>query len=328
MHLSLRGPALGSPGDSGPARRARRRRDAHRHRRRLLARPARHRAQRAADRRRRSQLARRRGTGSSSPPRAGWCVPGGDGRRTAGPSSSARPAIARCGRSESIGSTSTSCMRPIPRSRWRRASARWRSLQRAGKIRWIGLSNVSVDEIERARSHRADPHGAEPAQPVLPGGAPVGGRRALRSRTGSASWPTARPAAAGSTSSCPTIRSWPRWPGRLGVSAHAIVLAWVLSKSPTVILIPSARRWSTRSTASDRGRDLKLLARRTTLRGDRRQAEFLAGPRRRYCHRISVAPTVNPAPTATNTTRSPRRIRPRASASSSASGIVAAVVLP
>jgi aryl-alcohol dehydrogenase-like predicted oxidoreductase len=29
---------------------------------------------------------------------------------------------------------------------------------------------------------------------------------------------------------------------RLGVSAHAIVLAWVLAQSPTVIVIPSARR--------------------------------------------------------------------------------------
>jgi aryl-alcohol dehydrogenase-like predicted oxidoreductase len=29
---------------------------------------------------------------------------------------------------------------------------------------------------------------------------------------------------------------------RLGVSAHALVLAWVLSKSPAAIVIPSARR--------------------------------------------------------------------------------------
>jgi aryl-alcohol dehydrogenase-like predicted oxidoreductase len=30
--------------------------------------------------------------------------------------------------------------------------------------------------------------------------------------------------------------------GRLGVSAHAVVLAWVLAQSPTVIVIPSARK--------------------------------------------------------------------------------------
>jgi aryl-alcohol dehydrogenase-like predicted oxidoreductase len=29
---------------------------------------------------------------------------------------------------------------------------------------------------------------------------------------------------------------------RLGVSAHALVLAWVLAQSPAVIAIPSARR--------------------------------------------------------------------------------------
>ena len=28
---------------------------------------------------------------------------------------------------------------------------------------------------------------------------------------------------------------------RLGVSAHAVVLAWALAQSPTVIVIPSAR---------------------------------------------------------------------------------------
>jgi aryl-alcohol dehydrogenase-like predicted oxidoreductase len=29
---------------------------------------------------------------------------------------------------------------------------------------------------------------------------------------------------------------------RLGVSAHALVLAWALSQSPAVVVIPSARR--------------------------------------------------------------------------------------
>ena len=45
-------------------------------------------------------------------------------------------------------------------------------------------------------------------------------------------------------------------------------------------------------------------------------------------HRTRVAPTVNPAPTATNTTKSPRMSRPARTTSSSASGRVAAVVLP
>src|SRR5215208_581461 len=42
-----------------------------------------------------------------------------------------------------------------------------------------------------------------------------------------------------------------------------------------------------------------------------------------YPHRIRVAPAVNPAPTAVNTTKSPRLIFPAVSAASNASGRVA-----
>ncbi len=114
-------------------------------------------------------------------------------------------------------------------------------LQRAGKVRWLGLSNVSVDEIERARAiapiitvqNRLSPffreaigtgvaaHCARQGIGFLAYSPTGGGRLNLKLPT----HPVLAPMAA-----------------RLGVSAHAIVLAWVLSRSPTVIPIPSARR--------------------------------------------------------------------------------------
>jgi aryl-alcohol dehydrogenase-like predicted oxidoreductase len=113
-------------------------------------------------------------------------------------------------------------------------------LRREGKVRWVGLSNVSVEQIERARGivpvqsvqNRLNPYFRE----ALAGGvvahcaatgigflaySPVGGGRLNRKLP---SHPVLQPMAA-----------------RLGVSAHALVLAWVLSRSPAVIAIPSAR---------------------------------------------------------------------------------------
>ena len=114
-------------------------------------------------------------------------------------------------------------------------------LQRAGKVRWLGLSNVSVDEIERARAiapiltvqNRLSPffreaissgvvaHCARQGIGFLAYSPTGGGRLNLKLPSHPVLVPMAE---------------------RLGVSAHAIVLAWLLSKSPTVIPIPSARQ--------------------------------------------------------------------------------------
>jgi aryl-alcohol dehydrogenase-like predicted oxidoreductase len=114
-------------------------------------------------------------------------------------------------------------------------------LQAAGKVRWVGLSNVSVPEIERAGrivpiltvQNRLNPFFRE----SLAGGvvahcaahgigflaySPTGGGRLTLKLP---SHPVLQPMAA-----------------RLGVTAHALVIAWALSKSPTVIPIPSARK--------------------------------------------------------------------------------------
>jgi aryl-alcohol dehydrogenase-like predicted oxidoreductase len=114
-------------------------------------------------------------------------------------------------------------------------------LRRAGKIRWVGLSNVSVPQIRSAErivpvasvQNRLNPFFREAlAEGVVPyceergigflAYSPTGGGRLNRKLP---QHPLLRPMAA-----------------RLGVSAHALVLAWVLSTSPAVIVIPSARR--------------------------------------------------------------------------------------
>ncbi len=113
-------------------------------------------------------------------------------------------------------------------------------LQQEGKIRWVGLSNVSVAEIREAESvapvtsvqNRLNPFFRE----ALAGGvveycaargigflaySPTGGGRLNRKLP---AHPVLQPMAA-----------------RLGVTPHALVLAWVLARSPSVIVIPSAR---------------------------------------------------------------------------------------
>ena len=114
-------------------------------------------------------------------------------------------------------------------------------LQREGKVRWVGLSNVSVGQIRAAEAivpiasvqNRLNPFFREALEEgVLRyceergigflAYSPVGGGRLNRKLP---EHPVLRPLAA-----------------RLGVSAHALVLAWVLSRSPAVIVIPSARR--------------------------------------------------------------------------------------
>jgi len=114
-------------------------------------------------------------------------------------------------------------------------------LQREGKIRWVGLSNVSVPQIWEASSilpvttvqNRLNPFFREAlSQGVVEycesrgigflAYSPIGGGRLNRKLP---AHPVLKPMAA-----------------RLGVTPHALVLAWVLAQSPAVIAIPSARK--------------------------------------------------------------------------------------
>jgi aryl-alcohol dehydrogenase-like predicted oxidoreductase len=113
-------------------------------------------------------------------------------------------------------------------------------LRSAGKIRWLGLSNVSVDQIRSAEAivpvttvqNRLNPffrealttgvlrHCGERGIGFLAYSSVGGGRLNRKLPDHPVLAPMAR---------------------RLGVSAHALVLAWVLAQSPAVLVIPSAR---------------------------------------------------------------------------------------
>ncbi len=113
-------------------------------------------------------------------------------------------------------------------------------LRSEGKIRWVGLSNVSVAQIREAQGitpitsvqNRLNPFFREALTDGVVGYcaeqgigflaySPTGGGRLTRTLS-------AHPVLAGIGA-------------RLGISAHAVVLAWALGQSSTVIVIPSAR---------------------------------------------------------------------------------------
>ncbi len=113
-------------------------------------------------------------------------------------------------------------------------------LQREGKVRWVGLSNVSVAEIETARGmvdvvtvqNRLSPFFREALDTDVVkycddngigflAYSPVGGGRLNKKLPGH-----------------PVVRQIAE---AHGVSSHAVVLAWVLTRGSSVIIIPAAR---------------------------------------------------------------------------------------
>jgi aryl-alcohol dehydrogenase-like predicted oxidoreductase len=113
-------------------------------------------------------------------------------------------------------------------------------LQQAGKIRWIGLSNVTVQDIETAArltslvsvQNRLNPFFRE---------ALVSGVLAACARRG-LGFLAYSPVGGGRLNQKlpehPALQPIAR---ERGVSPHAVVLAWVLAQGETVIAIPSAR---------------------------------------------------------------------------------------
>jgi aryl-alcohol dehydrogenase-like predicted oxidoreductase len=114
-------------------------------------------------------------------------------------------------------------------------------LRQAGKVRDVGLSNVSVAQIEEARGivpiasvqNRLNPFFREARTDgvldycgregiALLAYSPVGGGRLNKKLAG--------------------VKIVYRLAEHYGRSPHAVVLAWVLAQGPTVIAIPSARR--------------------------------------------------------------------------------------
>jgi aryl-alcohol dehydrogenase-like predicted oxidoreductase len=113
-------------------------------------------------------------------------------------------------------------------------------LQQEGKIRWIGLSNVSVPQIREAEAvapissvqNRLNPFFREAlAEGVVEYCAERGMGFLAYSPTGGGRLNQKLPAH-------PVLQPMA---ARLGVTPHALVLAWVLARSPVVLVIPSAR---------------------------------------------------------------------------------------
>jgi aryl-alcohol dehydrogenase-like predicted oxidoreductase len=113
-------------------------------------------------------------------------------------------------------------------------------LQREGKIRWIGLSNVSVAEIKAAEAitevttvqNRLNPFFREA---IETGVVRYCGERGIGFLAYS-------PTGGGRlTRKLPDHPVLQRIAGELGFSPHALVIAWVLAQGPSVLAIPSAR---------------------------------------------------------------------------------------
>ncbi len=129
---------------------------------------------------------------------------------------------------------------PDPKVSFLESVTACRELQDAGKVRWLGLSNVTVAQIEQAGTeadikavqNRLSPFFREAIRDGILGHceareiaflaySPVGGGRLNKTLP---SHPVVQPIA-----------------DALGTTPHAVVLAWVLAQSPPVIVIPSAR---------------------------------------------------------------------------------------
>jgi aryl-alcohol dehydrogenase-like predicted oxidoreductase len=129
---------------------------------------------------------------------------------------------------------------PDPRVPFAESVGALADLQRAGKVQWVGLSNVSVAQIQEAETiipittvqNRLNPFFREALSEGVVAHctergigflaySPIGGGRLNRKLP---AHPVLQPMAA-----------------RLGTTPHALVLAWVLARSPAVMVIPSAR---------------------------------------------------------------------------------------
>jgi aryl-alcohol dehydrogenase-like predicted oxidoreductase len=129
---------------------------------------------------------------------------------------------------------------PDPRVPFGESVGMLAELQQAGKVRWVGLSNVSVDQVNAARRHlevvtvqnRLNPFFREALTEGVVAHcehlgigflaySPVGGGRLNKKLPAH-----------------PVVTSIAK---RHGASPHAVVLAWVLEQASNVIVIPGAR---------------------------------------------------------------------------------------
>jgi len=135
---------------------------------------------------------------------------------------------------------------PPPGASIAQAAAVLAELMKAGKVRWVGLSNVSVSEIEQARAvvdvttvqNRLSPFFRESLEPGFLREASV----VEHCGTNSIGFLAYSPVGGGRLNlKLPAIPALTSIARRHGASNHAVVLAWVLSRGPTVIPIPGSR---------------------------------------------------------------------------------------
>jgi aryl-alcohol dehydrogenase-like predicted oxidoreductase len=130
---------------------------------------------------------------------------------------------------------------PDPRVPFAESVGELARLRGEGKIRWVGLSNVSLAQVREAQAivpitsvqNRLNPYFRESlASGVVQYCAEQGIGFLAYSPTGGGRL----------TLKLPGHPVLSRIAAGHGVSTHAVVLAWVLAQSPTVIVIPSARK--------------------------------------------------------------------------------------
>jgi aryl-alcohol dehydrogenase-like predicted oxidoreductase len=114
-------------------------------------------------------------------------------------------------------------------------------LRAQGKVRWVGLSNVSVEQIRLAETIVPITSIQNRLNPFFRESLTAGVVRYCQERgVGFLAYsPTGGARLTRSLPNHPVLAPMAR---RLGVTTHALVLAWVLSRSPCVLTIPSARR--------------------------------------------------------------------------------------
>jgi aryl-alcohol dehydrogenase-like predicted oxidoreductase len=146
--------------------------------------------------------------------------------------------------------------RPDPGVPFAETVGAFRDLRDAGKVRWVGLSNVTVGQLEEARSIVDVVSVQNELSLAAPGSLAKGEVHACTER-GIAFLPWSPLGGIGRADSSAAVGPVRAAAERHGVSAQRVVLAWLLSLGPTVIPIPGASRPET-ITDSLRAADLVL----------------------------------------------------------------------
>ena len=132
--------------------------------------------------------------------------------------------------------------RPDPDVPYAESIGAFKELQDEGKVRWVGISNANIEQIEEARAivdvvSVQNQLSLEYRSPIDKGEVELcesTGSRSCRGRRSAASRNAAD--AAGATTRCAEAAD------AHGVSPQQVALAWLLALSPVMIPIPGASR--------------------------------------------------------------------------------------